>query len=187
MEKKENIRPIYSELQGYLSQTSKEKSISDAMYDAFIWDQFNTVIDELNSISGNNYDRFKINPKRASGSGSPFVQVLTYRSMLGGLISRLHGEFFSDEPPPFSGMPTTIISQSQQQTQSFQIQMLLEIQSTIDEKIHKFEEGAKEKKFLERVKASLASIGNITQLVALLLKVGNEVGLTIEQVAKIFS
>lgn len=185
MSEKEKIRPVYSELQGYLSQASKEKTTYDVTYDSSIWNQFNAAIGELNNISGNNYDRFMIHPK-VGGAGEPFVQISTYRSKLGGLISRLHGEFFSDETAPFSGMPTTIISQSQQQTQSFQIQMLLEIQSTIDQKMSQFEQGSKEKRFLEKVKTSLASIRNITQLVALLLKVAHEVGLTIEQISKIF-
>ena len=185
MAEKEKIRPIYSELQGYLSQAPSEKTTSDATYDSSIWNQFNAAIDELNNISGNNYDRFKIHPE-TGGAGVAHVYILTYRSKLGGLISRLHGEFFSDEAAPFSGMPTTIISQNQQQTQSFQIQMLLEIQSKIDEKIPKFDEGSKEKRFLERVKGSLASIGNITQLVTLLLKVAQDIGLTIEQILDIF-
>ena len=53
------IRPIYSELQGYLSQmptvsTSRAKEL---------WLQPNKAIDELTEISGKDYSRFKTNPE----------------------------------------------------------------------------------------------------------------------------
>lgn len=185
MAEKQKIRPLYSQLQGYLSQGPNADGKTSVISDPDFWNHYNKTIDELNDISGNNYDHLEVQPIR--GQAASWVPIQTYRSKLGGLISRLHGQFFSDEPAPFGSMPSTIIRQSQQQTQSFQIQMLLEIQSTIDEKIRQFEKGSKEQTFLQKVKSSLASIANITQLVALLLKVGHEVGLTIEQIAKIFS
>ncbi|OHB60659.1 MAG: hypothetical protein A2167_04585 [Planctomycetes bacterium RBG_13_46_10] len=185
MAEKEKIRPIYHELQGYLSQAPDEKGARDVIYDSAYWEQYNSTIDELNNISGNNYDRFKISP--VQGQAGLRVVICTYRSKLSGLISRLHGEFFSDEPAPFSEMPTTVISQSQQQSQSFQIQMLLEIQSKIDEKLPKFDEGTKERKFLEKVKSSLASIRNIAGLISLLLKVAKECGLSIEDLRNLFN
>jgi len=111
--------------------------------------------------------------------------VLTYRNKLGGLIARLHGEYFSDEPAPFSGMPNTVINQTQQQSQNFQVQMLLEMQSKIDEKIPELKEGTKEKSFLDKIKSSLPSIKNTTELVSLVLKTGKDFGLTVEQILNI--
>ena len=128
--KKEKIRPIYSELQGYLSQAPKKDNV---FFEEAVWERYNTTIHELNDVSGKNYDSYLVNPRKWGEDLA--VEVLDYRTKLGGLIARLHGEFFADESAPFSGMPTTIISQSQRQNQSFQIQMLLEIQSKIDEKI----------------------------------------------------
>jgi len=182
---KEEIRPIYSELQGYLSQAPALKDPHEYTLDSSLWDQHNNIVEELDKISGKSYDRFKIQPE-TTPDGTTLVRISAYRNKLGGLIARLHGEYFSDEPAPFSGMPGTIISQTQQQTQSFQLQMLLEIQSKIDEKIPKFNENSKERKFLERLKDSLKSVSNISQLVALLLKTGKEIGLTIAQLFNIF-
>lgn len=178
MAQKEKIGQIYSELQGYLSQSTKAKTSANAFYDAQIWHQYNEAIDELNNICVNNYDRFRIYHERSELFGD-FVRSITYRSKLAGLILRLHSEFFSDEPAPFIGKPTTDI-------RFFQMQMRLEIQSKIDEKIPEFNEGSKEKEFLEKVKASLASIKSVTQLVSLLLKTGQELDLTIEQMSKLF-
>lgn len=185
MAQKEKIGQIYSEIQGYLSQATKTKTSANAFYDAQIWHQYNEAIDELNNICGNNYDRFRIYHERSELFGD-FVRSITYRSKLAGLILRLHGEFFSDEPAPFIGKPTTDIRQRQQQSRPFRLQMLLEIQSKIDEKIPEFNNDSKEKKFLEKVKASLASITSVTQLVSLLLKTGQELDLTIEQMSKLF-
>jgi len=182
---KEKIRPIYSELQGYLSQAPTSERPGDWVYYGQIFEQYNNVIDKLNSISDKDYNRFKVQPETFE-DGRRYVRILDYRSKLSGLISKLHGEYFYDEPSPFSGMPTTIISQTQQQTQSFQIQMLLEIQSKIDEKIPKFKEGSKERKFLERIKSSLSSVRDISQLIGLLLKTGKEIGLTLGQLFNIF-
>ncbi len=184
MDMKEKIRPVYLELRGYLSQIPEPAQVSDAMYDPAVWEQYNTTIVELNTISSKNYDRFKIVPEQ--GHSSEFLRILTYRQKLGGLISRLHGDFFSDEPLPFGGMPTTVISQNQQQAQSQQIQMLLEIQSKIDEKIPILPESSKEKTFLRKVKESLTSVGNVTQLIALLLKTAKDLGLTVEQIYSLF-
>ena len=187
MASKEDIKPIYAELQGYLSQAPKEspEKPNAVTYDQLVWTQYNIAIDELNKVSGENYDRFKIQPK-ITQQGSVFMGIIPYRSKLGGLISRLHAEYFSDEQPPFSGMPTTIISQSQQQSQSFQIELLLQIQSKIDEQLHKFEKGSKERTFLEKLKGSLSSVKNAVGMIALLTKMASEYGLTIEQLKELF-
>ncbi|KKT77084.1 MAG: hypothetical protein UW73_C0028G0009 [Microgenomates group bacterium GW2011_GWB1_44_8] len=186
---KEKIRPIYSELQGYLAQAPKLENPLDRSSDKTLWTQVNNTINELNGVSAKNYDSFKLDPEFMDQRGMiphHYIKISAYRMKLGGLIARLHAEYFSDEPAPFSGMPTTIISQTQQQNQSFQIQMLLEIQSRIDEKIPKFDEDSKEKKFLEKIKESLASVGNVSQLIALLLRVGKDIGLTVDQIFNIF-
>jgi len=181
---KEKIRPIYEELQGYLSQTPLPKEPYDSSDDSSLWEQYNQAIEELNNISGKNYDRFRITPL-SGGDGYTFIRLLVYRNKLGGLISRLYGEYFSGEPAPFSGKPGTVITQTQQQSQSFQIQMLLEVQSKIDEKIPKFDKGSKERGFLEKIKGSLASVRNVAELISLLLKTGRDIGLTVDQILNI--
>ncbi|MBU1557393.1 hypothetical protein KKC45_00305, partial [Patescibacteria group bacterium] len=156
---KEKIRPIYSELQGYLSQAPEfipgRERISNGVE---IINQLNSSIEELEEISGNDYSRYKETIKTSTSGSLRYFELLGYRSSLGGLISRLHGEYFSDENPPFSGMPSTVINQHQNQNQITYIQVLLEIQSKIDSEIPKFETGSNERTFLEKLKQSLSGV-----------------------------
>ena len=182
------IRPIYSELQGYLSQAPKPKETYENTDDSSLWNQHNETINELNEISGDNYDRFKIREDELIKTEyGQLIKISTYRNKLGGLIARLHGEYFFDETVPFSDMPNTVINQMQQQNQSFQVQMLLEIQSKIDEKIPEFKEGTKEKSFLDKIKESLSSIKNTTELLALILKTGKDFDLRVDQILNILN
>lgn len=182
MTKKEDVRPIYAELQGCLSQAppGKDKNgVSRAPSDVIL-EHFNHVIDELNNVSNEDYNRFKL---RTGG----WTNSLTYRTKLDGLISRLYGKYFSDEPAPFSGMPSQVISQTQQQSQSFQVELLLQIQSKIDEQLSKLEAGdTKKRNFLEKVKDALKSVRNTAALVALILATGKEFGLTIDELWELF-
>jgi len=181
---KNDIRPLYYELQGYLSQSpSFDNKNEPILYEESMWGQFHTTINELNQTTGKNYDKFKITPLR--GDFGPFVRISEYRSKLGGLISRLHGEYFNDEPAPFSGMPNTIIQQNQQQTQSTQIQILLEIQSIIDKNLEKTVDPI-EKSFLEKIKSSLSLAKSVPELMSLILSTGSSLGMTIDQVLKFF-
>jgi hypothetical protein len=182
MPEKETIRPIYSELQGYLSQAPKTMDRTDRsvrMAYRRILEQLNNTIDRLNEVSGEDYSRFKV---ELEGEPNP----LPYRTKLSGLISWLHGEYFSDEQPPFSGMPSTVITQTQQQNQTFQVELLLQMQSKIDEQLHKLEAGDERRGFLERVKGALKSVRNASELIALWLETGQEFGLTLEQLLELF-
>lgn len=178
---KEQIRPLYSELQGYLSQAPENDGGS--LHEESTWGQFHTTIDELNNISGKDYNKFKVQPQpMASGRGS-YVLVSQYRTKLSGLISRLYGEYFSDESAPFSGMPSTVITQNQHQSQN--VQILLEIQSIIDQKLAETKDET-EKSFLQKIKTKLSSVKSVGELISLILSTGTALGLTLEQIYKLF-
>jgi len=184
---KEQVRPIYSELQGYLSQApAGDKGL---IFEASIWEQHNQTIDELNTVTGKNNDRYKVEVRSIDWKRTMrrVIDSQSYRIKLGGFISRLHGEYFSDEPPPFSGMPSTMITQHQIQNQATYVQILLDLQSKIDEKLQEYKEESKEKTFLEKIKNSLSRVGNIVELIGLILRTGKELGLTVEQILKMFS
>lgn len=182
---KETIRPIYSELQGYLFKAPDKNDICD-IYEVALWNQVNKAIDELNSISSDDYSRFKMNPVVDSHLGTPHLGKSTYSSDLAGLIAKLHGKYFSDEQAPFGGMPTTVISQTQQQSQSFQIELLLQVQSKIDEQIHNLEPRDHKRSFLEKVKGVLKSVRSAPELITVLLETAKEFGLSLEQLSELF-
>ncbi len=183
MENEQAIRPIYSELQGYLAQAPGEKI--GHIYTQELWEQYNKTIQELNSVTGKDYNRYRLTPIRGGG-GRLHLPNDVYHQKLGGLIARLHAEYFSGEPTPFAEMPSTIITQSQNQSQSVQVQLLLEVNDLIHEKLGEFQDGSKEKTFLEKIKASLSSVKNVRQLVSLLLKTAKTLGITIEQLKDLF-
>jgi hypothetical protein len=183
MSSKEEVRPIYAELQGYLAQDPKSGS---GTYASSFWERPNQAITELNKITGKDYSRFMLSPRRFKDGGSLFLAYDDYRQQLGGLIARLHGEYFSDETPPFADMPTTIITQSQNQNQSLQVQLLLEVNDIIHKKLGTVQEGSKEKTFLEKVKASLSTVKDVSQLVALLMSTAQQLGMTIAQLKYLF-
>jgi hypothetical protein len=181
MAKKEDIRPIYAELQGCLSQAppGKDKNGYSREVTDDILNHFNNLIDELNNVAKEDNNRFKL---RTGG----WTDSLTYRTKLGGLISRLHGQYFSDEVAPFSGMPSTVITQSQQQSQSIQVQMLLDFQSKIDAQLQKLEPGDKKRSFLEKIKESLASVKDYAGLIALYITTAQEFGISIKELLELF-
>lgn len=189
---KNKIRPIYRELQAYLAQAPALTSNSGTTRDRTLWTNFNGLIDELNTVTGENWDRFKISDIKhgqVTQRSTPYQYILVseYRSKVNGLIERLYGMYFSDEPAPFGATPGTIINQNQSQNQVTHVQILLEFQSKLDEKLREYGDGTKEKTFLEKVKSTLSGIGNVADLVSLILRTGKDIGLTLEQISKIFS
>jgi len=178
-ETKQKVRPLYSEFQGYLSQAPDPSVINEAISDHSVWGQYNEAVDLLSTITGQDFGRFKAQP-----IDNEFIYVNTYRQKLGGLISRLHGEFFSDEPAPFSGMPSMVVTQTQQQSMS--VQMLLDVQSAIDEALPRTEDGSKQQGFLKKFKSLLSSVKDANQLISLFIKTAKDVGLTIDDIAKLW-
>ena len=181
---KNKIRPLYSEFQGYLSQAPTGSSSTDSISDDTMWNQYNEALKLLSDTTEKDYSRFKIEPKSSTvGSGS-YVRVNTYRQKISGLISNLYGEYFSDETPPFSGMPNTVITQTQQQSVS--VQILLDIQSKIDEMLPKVESGSKEESFLKKFKSILSSVSNVNELIRKCMKLAHEFGLNIQDILSLW-
>src|SRR3954468_9503841 len=117
-EDKRKVGPYYSELQGYLFKAPDDQNKLFFQSEPE-WKQVNETVDLLNKITGKNYDRFKLHPIRG-GDGLGFVRISDYKQKLAGIISFLHREYFYDEPPPFNGMPSTVITHNLTQQQSQQ-------------------------------------------------------------------
>lgn len=183
--KKERIRPIYSFFQGCLSQ-APDNNKYPIIQSSEVWELVNEKIDKLTAVSEEDYTRFKLVPKRGGKISGLWIATDTYRTTLGGLISEFHGRYFSDELAPFSGMPSTLNIQSQEQSQSVNVQMLLEVNSRIEQKLPEFPHGTKERTFLQKVKDSLSSIKDTVGLIALLVNVAKECGLSIDDMKSIF-
>lgn len=183
---KNKIRPIYSELQGCLSRAPSPER-NTIMDQPEFWNHHNSIIDELNQVTGENYDKYKIQVENINWNGSyrQKIDIQTYRTKLAGLISRLHGAYFSDEQPPFSEMPNTVINQTQNQSQSQSVSVLLEIQEKIISEIGNHSEGSKERNFLQKIKDLLPSIKTTTEIFSTILKIGADFGLSSEEIHKL--
>lgn len=182
------LRPIYSELQGYLTQAPEIKNLCDDISNPQVWSQYNECVELLlKETNKTEYKRFLITPLSSPSYTDGFVPVVIYRQKIGGLIAALHGEYFYDEPAPFSGMPHTVITQNQQQNQNIFFQMIFEFQDKIEQSIGNFPDGSKEKTFLQKLKSSLRNVTDVSKLVLELTKIAKESGLSAEDLFRIFS
>lgn len=183
---KQKTRPVYSELQGYLNQAPPVGEHGYfSTFDQTLWNQFNLTIEELNEVTGANFNKFKVTGIHQGNNGAN-IYVTEYRSKLGGLITRLHGTYFSNEPAPFHGMPSTSITVSNQQEQTQYQTIALEIHSFVEKKIATLPEG-KEKSFLSELKEGLGDIKSFASLMLLIAKLGKEYGIGIDQLGILFS
>jgi len=184
---KSDLRPIYSELQGYLAQApSLTSNEHRTIYDESVWKQYNEAVAILSKLTQKDYNRFCVAPILGASGRSYYLPLVSYRQKLGGVINAIHAEYFSDEQVPFSGSPSTVISQTQQQGQSLHVQILLDFQGKIDERISNYEEGSKEKTFLEKIKNSLNSTPNVMALFQLIIKTAKDSGLNLGDILGIF-
>lgn len=185
-EKIQIVKDVYAWMKGALSQAPNSGG-AQSIYDASTWVDFNAEVDSLNTIEEGDFTKYKIIPER--NENGTWVSINTYRRKLSSLIGVLHSRYFQSEPEPFSGRPTTIISQNQTQQQTQIVTIVLEIQDIINKKLYegKGELKEEEKSYLETVKASLSGIKNISELVNLILSTAESLGLTTEQISKLFN
>lgn len=177
----QKIRPVYQELQGYLSQTLWPKGSYDNMEFDPICPQINSVIDELNSLTDLSYDKFKIDFMPGEWN-SKCVLITTVRIKLGGLIDKLHGEYFHDENRPFSGTPQTVISQSQIQSQNINIALLLDINTRVTTKLQDADLKPEEKTFLETIRDSLVGMNSAIDVISTIINTASKLGITVSVV-----
>ena len=121
--------------------------------DGSLMDQLGKSVRELQDVTGNDYSRYNVSPHIIGGLARTNPNVQEYRSNLGGLISRLYGEFFSDEVNPLSGSPSTVIHQNQ--NQQVHIQILLDFQNLLNQASSKTDLDDKERGFIDKLKDSL--------------------------------
>lgn len=186
-QEKRKIRPLYNELQGYLAQAPTAKYTTESFVDNEGWEYVNKAIDRLSALTGKNYDQFKIvEVIQDSLNGRVKVaRIVTLRTMLGGLIAHLHGEYFPDEPSPLGGVPSTVITQYQNQQQSVNV-LILEMQRKIDEKLAATED-EKEKGFLKKLQGVLPTVTTGIGLVKSVFDLAAQMGLDPHQISRLFS
>ena len=189
MEKK--IRPIYLQLQGYLKQLPPVNGDYSTIETKETWGGYHATLKELGEITGDSYDNFKLEVKRGGGdgptSGYQYINLNNFRFQLGGLISKIYGQYFLNEKNPLDGSPSTVISSVQNQSQSLEIQIVLEMTELITRKLFEYQDEGPEKSFLEKIKEGLKSGKSVTELINLILLTGKDLGLTIANMLSLLS
>lgn len=185
MRNQDQVRPLYKDLQGYLSQLPLPDEKNDTLYKEKedVWNNYNALIDELNNATGKNYSNFKINV-RHDGDWGPTVDLVTLRTCLGRLISRLHAEYFDNEPIPFGGSPSTVITQTQSQEQNIDIRFYIDLGSKIDEKLKSVTD-EKEKGFLQKFKDILPTLKSGMDILKASVDLAREFGLATDQLSNL--
>lgn len=179
MKNKDEVRPVYGELQGLLSQAPPiGEHGNSSTTDSSLWNQYNESVAELNNISGQSFDKFLIQPKYRSDHRQ-YIDVSEYRAKLGSLIARLHHTYFYNEPAPFSGMPSTQISVAANQSQTQSQNIAIELIPVIDEKLSKLEDSP-EKSFLEELKTGLSTVSDFTNLMKKVKELSAKYGISLE-------
>lgn len=182
----QRIRTIYAELKGILGQAPP--LAENVVYDKpAIWDHYNALVEKLsNETQNTDYQRFKITPVPWGGLGERAIYVEEYRSKLGGLIASLHSEYFHTESEPFSGTPSTVIqqnqSQSQQQTQTFVVDLAFRIAEAKSEHV----EGTPERDFLDGLGEAIRSAKDFSDIMRTALDLASKTGVALSFVKSLF-
>ena len=83
-------------------------------------------------------------------------------------------------------MPSTVIQQSQDQSQSVHIEFMLDVNNFINDRLHAAKEGSTERTFLEKIRGSLNKVKNVSQLIPLIMQTAKEMGISIDQLSDLF-
>jgi len=176
---KEKISGLYEELKGLFDSIPNDRTWFD---DNGFVDSANKVISRVESTCPEIEDpnQYLLKKEYINGRGDYVVNVIPSRSKLSALIGRLKGTY-SLEAPTANNSHTFIQSQSQSQY----LNIVLEFQEKIISKIPDYPKGSKERNFLEKLKEALPTIKNMTDIIALILKIGSNLKLDLNAIHKI--
>jgi hypothetical protein len=169
---KKEILSIYEELKGLLETIKDETSWFD---DKGFTEHANRIIERVRLVCPEitDIDSYKIIAEYSSGRHCNTVNVLPTKAKINSLIGRIKGLNNFDINSNSNNGNTFIQTQSQSQSLS----VILELQEKIITEIPKYNEGTKERSFLEKLKSKLSEVKNITDILSIALKIGSEFGL----------
>lgn len=195
---KNQIRIIYSELEGYLESIS-DKDITNEN----VWSGYNNMISKLEKLTQENYSRFKVSPriKRWSHGNNPDtgkeygytldvrVKIDDYKTKLNGIIKVLKTQYDLGKENSNSENGNFIfnISQNQSLRNDIQISIINELINEVDKVSQRYEQGSKEKSFLDRIKENIPNAKNTFEIIMLIFKIAKEFGFSPDKILKIFS
>ncbi len=179
------VRPIYSELQGFLL-TAPDPAKTNWIRELSLGQKVNQLITELNGVTGRNYDKYRIENRHEIINRSSLVIITSreYQSQLTSLIQRLKGEYSFDEIQPLP--PNTIIHQNQFQSQQQQQNIVVELALSVAEKKADYVKGTPQRKFLDELGEKLKTTKTISEIIATIFELATKAGVGLPFLLKIF-
>lgn len=175
------IRPIYSELKGILSQAP---NVDKYLYsqEKALWERFNSLLNKLSVLTKDeSYKEFILEPNMVNRF--PNLSAAVYRGKVSGLISRLYGTFFTQELEPFSGSPSTVVTQTSNQTVTTQlyVQLGIDLKSALDKT-----ENINEKSFIGVLTEKIGEVKNYIDFLLLVIGTAAQFGITLDRIGTLF-
>jgi hypothetical protein len=185
------IEIIYHQLIAIREETPQATEKISTTYDSSVWENYNKIVDNLSSAADKDYSRFKMTPRSNHvGQGQRFywIEISTFRQILGSLISTLHVEFFSDKSDPYEKSSHPFINQSFSQSTNIEILMhtVLQINEQLVKKEDHYLAGSTERKFIDKVKEVLSGVKSVNEALLLIFQLASSFKLPIEKLIEIF-
>lgn len=159
------IRPIYTELQGILTQMP-EAGFSKVVFlsKEDVQPIFDSI-EELISVANESvYDRY-CPVQTQNGYNSREIRI-----KLSALILRLYGQYFPTEPQPFSGQPAISVNQYQTQKQELTASFVYIINYKLDQAIEQSEK-KEDKKLFEKIKQAIQVAKDVKEVAQIMASV----------------
>jgi hypothetical protein len=174
------IKPLYEELKGMRDAIPTGTSV----YDNGISTKYHQTLAAVSELIGDlQTDDYKLSLDHAIYPGmkeGSRVLLDQYRINLNAIIGNLKGRFDFDSNQNHTGH--TFI-----QNQSVSIELVLNLQEKIINLEKKYDEGTPEKTFLQKLKGSLSSIKDATDIIKIVLVEAQKAGITLDKLASMFA
>jgi hypothetical protein len=185
-ENKQKLEVLYEQLLSLYHGLGEPKSSESIGGGPF--DQYFNAIQSLQELSGQNLQHF-LPHTWEGGSGQRWGHTRDLKVQIGGLLGWLRANYLTERAPHYAQDQhvSTSISQTVNQEVNVMQVVTLDITEKLTAKQSEFREGTKERGFIEKVKAGLRGVKDTASLLALITQTAQQLGLSIEQLHKIFS
>lgn len=181
--KLQKVKEIYFQLKSLLANVPKYKD-----YDKDLAKEYNNDIQELIEITNDkDYDKYILDKVMTAGvMGGEYLAYPKdhFVNKCSRLISMLNTKYEFEET---NSNTQSAININQTQTTEVNFHMILDLQEKIINKISDENTTPKQKSFLEKVKKNLTSIKNYFQFAVMLINLGKESGLELDDLHELFN
>jgi hypothetical protein len=182
-EKQKQILALYEQLDSLLrglgDSTTGSRTVGGPFY------QYLKVIDELTKLTEQDLEHFI--PRYNDQKGDKACSTRDLIAEISGLLGWIRGNYLPDKQAHYlntsSPANQIMINQEVNVTQS----MIINITELLTARQDKFSPDSKERNFIDKVKAGLASVKDAASILNLIIQTASQCGLSLAELSKIFS